>query len=121
MSWWVYLEDENENTVPVGRHAEGGIYVLGGVDRAELNVTYNYGKHFREAWPEPLEGSGALKLMLHGRKASETLPLLERAVASLGTELSDNYWSASPGNAGAALAVLRDWAREHPEAVWSVS
>jgi hypothetical protein len=35
--------------------------------------------------------------------------------------VSDDYWEATPGNAGATLATLRDWAVAHPEATWSVS
>jgi hypothetical protein len=121
MSWWVYLEDVSGQSVPVARHAEGGTYAIGGVERAELNVTYNYGKHFRNAWPEPIVGSGALGQMLHGKRASDTLTQLEQAVEALGTDVSDDYWEATPGNAGATLATLRDWAVAHPEATWSVS
>jgi hypothetical protein len=120
MSWWVYLEDDGE-TVSVARHAEGGTYAIGGIKRAELNVTYNYGQHFRDAWPEPVVGSGALDQMLHGKRAGDTLPLLAQAVETLGTVPAEDYWMAHPGNAGAALATLRDWAREHPDATWSVS
>jgi hypothetical protein len=120
VSWWVYLEDDGES-VPVARHAEGGTYVIGGLARAELNVTYNYGQYFRDAWPEPIIGGGALGQMLHGKRASNTLTQLEQAVEALGTDTSDDYWEATPGNAGAALAILRDWAVAHPEATWSVS
>jgi hypothetical protein len=121
MSWWVYLEDEDGQPQRVKRHAEGGTYAVGGTDCAELNVTYNYGARFREALPELAEGPNVLARMLDGKRASETLPMLERAVAVLGVKRSQDYWESSPGNAGTALAVLRDWASEHPDAVWSVS
>jgi hypothetical protein len=71
MSWWVYLEDDGE-TVSVARHAEGGTYAIGGIKRAELNVTYNYGQHFRDAWPEPVVGSGALEVRCSTASAPAT-------------------------------------------------
>jgi hypothetical protein len=106
MSYWIYLEDEN-GPVEVERHAEGGTYALGGVERAEVNVTYNYAKHF------PFR-------TLNGKQARETLPALEAAINELGTERSNDYWEPTPGNAGAAVALLRDWAKQYPEAVWNV-
>ena len=41
--------------------------------------------------------------------------------ARLGTERSDDYWEATPGNAGHAALILRNWAMKHPDAVWRVS
>lgn len=121
MSWWASLCDRNGIPLEVGRHAEGGTYVMGGTSEAELNVTYNYGGQFRQAWPEPLEGSGALGQMLDGRTGAETAPLLRQAVAKLGTEPSKDYWDSSAGNAGRALATLLAWAERHPNGVWKVS
>jgi hypothetical protein len=46
MSWWVYLEDEHGNPVDVDCHKEGGTYAMFGTSVAELNITYNYGKHY---------------------------------------------------------------------------
>lgn len=129
MSWWVSLEDE-DGTVRVANHREGGVYALGGMSEAELNVTYNYGEHFWEAWPEDLDERdkkvgggvvGTLGLMLDGRTAMETSSMLHAAVAELGDNPSGDYWEATPGNAGHALAVLMDWAEHHPHAVWRVT
>jgi hypothetical protein len=106
MSYWIYLEDE-DGPVEVERHAEGGTYAIGGVDCAEVNVTYNYARHFDFR-------------ALNQKQAKETLPILEVAVHELGTERSDDYWEPTPGNAGAAVALLRDWARQRPDAVWDV-
>lgn len=50
MSWWVYLNGEDGEPVEVERHAEGGTYAVGGVPKAELNVTYNYGTYYRHVW-----------------------------------------------------------------------
>lgn len=106
--------------VQVRLHIEGGTYTMGGTNDAEMSVTYNYGKHFREAWPEPLDGPGALDMMLNGRRAGEVVPLLAHAIMQLGTTRSDNYWDATPGNAGHALKVFLDWALDWPNAVFSV-
>ena len=121
MSWWVSLEDENGRSLSVPRHTEGGTFVLGGTDEAELNVTYNYSARFREAWPEELRGHGALTQMLNGLTGADTIPLLEQAVAKLGTDRSADYWEPSAGNAGAALDTLLSWARTHPQGRWRVS
>ena len=106
MSYWIYLEDEN-GPVEVERHAEGGTYAIGGVSEAMVDVTYNYARHFDFR-------------ALNEKQAKETLPALEAAVDELGTERHPDYWEPTPGNAGAAVALLRDWARQHPEAVWDV-
>jgi hypothetical protein len=120
MSWWVYLEDRPERPVHVDPHAEGGTYAVGGIPRAELNVTYNYGVRYREALPSMAEGANILGRMLDGKRAEDTLSMLDRVIDALGVERSEDYWDPTPGNAGAALAVLRDWARQHPGARWSV-
>lgn len=94
--------------VKVARHEEGGTYALGGIDRAELNVTYNYWPHFRFG-------------RLDGRTAHNTIPMLAYAVRRLGTQRDQDYWAATPGNAGHAASILLGWARQHPDAVWRVT
>ena len=58
MSWWVYLvdnlekfkgEDFEDAVCEVEAHSEGGTYVVGGTNSAELNITWNYGGFFRDA------------------------------------------------------------------------
>ena len=128
MSSWVYLEKDGQ-TVSVEPFAEGGTYVMGGSTDAELNVTWNYGPRFVEAWDKEdfenrvvkLGWHGTLHAMLHERVASETVPLLEQAIATLSTDTDSDYWKATSGNAGHALSVLCQWAKEHPEATWRVS
>ena len=121
MSWWVYLERDGE-PVTVSAHTEGGTHVLGGTSAAELNVTYNYGGQFRAAWPEDdaKSESNVLGRLLDRKRAGETLPLLERMVERLGTVRHPDYWAAAPGNAGHTLSILVAWARQHPDATWSV-
>ena len=116
MSYWVYLEDAQRESMGVKSHEEGSTYTISGTDRAELNVTYNYSGYYREH----LDSELGLR-WLHGRTASETIERLEAAVAALGTERSPDHWEGSPGNAGHALSVLLGWARQHPDGVWFVS
>lgn len=92
----------------VDTHEEGGTYVLGGSCRAELNVTWNYGGHFR--FPE-----------LNGKTGEEAIPVLEEAVKKLGTIGEGDYWAPTAGNAGYACSVLLEWARKHPKAVFEVT
>lgn len=108
MSYWVYLNDDR-GTVEVEPHEEGGTYVLGGTPRAELNVTYNYSRHF------------SVKKELDGKTAGETIPILVDAVRRLGVERDPNYWNPTEGNVGYMASILLCWALQHPDAVWSVS
>jgi hypothetical protein len=113
MSWWVYLNDENGNPVEVPSHNEGGTITLGGSTTAELNVTYNYSRFFRQVFPEGLN-------WLYGKTGAETIKPLERAIAELGTEQDFDYWASTPGNAGHALSILLGWAKANPGAVWEI-
>ena len=117
MSWDVELTNAGE----VKSFEDGGTYVLGGTTYPELNITYNYGGLFREAMcdPEPDE-SNVLKRLLHGKKAAETTEMLEITVERLGTWRDDDYWAATPGNAGTALARLLSWAKQYPNGIWKV-
>lgn len=141
MSWWVYLEDReadpwcsfNPNVefkplyegdvrcnvpcypaVSVDSHSEGGTYVMGGIGSAELNVTYNYS-------PLLYDALGFSFRELTDKQAHEVIRPLEQAVDKLGLAWDSNYWAATPGNAGRALATLLSWARQHPSAYFRVS
>ena len=117
MSWWVSLKCPYcGQTLPVEKHSEGGTYVVGGSSEAELNVTYNYSQHYYTA----LNGDDGLR-WLDGKVAKDVVGDLQTAVASLGMERSEDYWEATPGNAGYALSILHRWALEHPDGVFEVS
>lgn len=116
MSYWVYLNGEDGAAVEAPRHAEGGTVAVGGVARAELNITYNYSEHYYAT----LDEDDGLR-WLDGRKAKDVEPALRKAVDELGTEQSDDYWDGTPGNAGHALSILLDWAQQHPEATFEVN
>lgn len=148
MSWWVYLEnrkakpwcsygvplsefepeyegDKSCNSpcypiVEVSPHSEGGTHILGGTMSAELNITYNYGSDFYRALGH-LPGYDSFSNWLTGKSGAEAESWLEGAVIILGTDRSSDYWASTPGNAGYALSILLQWAKQYPDAVFRVS
>ena len=109
MSYWISLEHpETEETAEVSNHSEGGTYAIGGINEASLNVTYNYGKHFRFR-------------SLNKQTGEKTIELLEAAVKKLGTVRHDDYWESTPGNCSHTCNILLQWAKEHPSYVWRVN
>jgi len=93
----------------------GGTCQLGGTAQAWLNVTYNYGKFYRDIFgPEGLQS-------LYGKTAKELIPILQRAINVLvpanntrGIYRDDNYWAATAENAAAALSDLLSIAKLCP-------
>ncbi len=96
---------------------DGGTYCVGGTDECHLNVTYNYGRCYAEVFPDEGLSNGRIS-WLYGRTAVATIETLKRGVAMLGTERDADYWKATEGNAGAALARLLTFAEQHPDGVW---
>ena len=98
MSWWIALKDENGSVVETDTiRQEGGTQIMGGTTEAELNVTYNYGKHFSFS-------------QLNGLSAKEAAPKIKYAVDKLGNETNEDYWKPTEGNVKAALQTLLDFA-----------
>ena len=114
MSWWVSLE-ESGKPVEVSRHEEGGTYALGGICDAELNITYNYSPYFYKY----LNVDKGLRF-LHEKQAVDTVKALAYATFKLGAVRDDDYWKATPGNAGYALSILLQWAMDNPTAIFRV-
>lgn len=115
MSWWIYLNDSNGQPVQIEKFSEGGTYAVGGISEATLNITYNYSRIFQEyLHPEGLR-------WLNEKKASEVLPALVNAVDQLGIQRDNDYWKATKGNAGLALSILAQWAKDNPDAMFLVS
>jgi hypothetical protein len=108
MSWWVYLESPKGRVLTVERFMDGGTYMVGGSTDAELNVTYNYGKHFDFK-------------QLNGLTGAASAPIMDRVIAKLGVQRAADYWEPTPGNVGHTLAILSRWATQHPKGVWRVS
>lgn len=109
MSYDISLSNpETGETLEVGNHQEGSIIAIGGVPFADMNVTYNYSKHFDFR-------------SLHGKTGQETIPVLAEAVRRLGTIRDRDYWATTPGNAGYACSVLLGWAAQHSTGKWDVN
>jgi hypothetical protein len=125
MSYWVYLEAKDEYSgVQVPEFIAGGIVKalpsMNGLrtipdTEAEVNVTYNYSRFFYEY----LSADGLR--YLDGKKAQDTIAVLEIACSNLPDEPDTNYWASTPGNAGHILHLLLGWAKLYPEAIWRVS
>lgn len=115
MSWWVSLVDEKGSVVEVPKHKHGGVYDVDGSAKAHVSVTYNYSPHFREA----LGGEGLWDL--DRVTGGDAIPRLQAAIVMLGMEQDEDYWAATPGNAGFALAILLAWATLWPKAVFGVN
>lgn len=92
---------------------KGGTYALGGTIDASINITYNYAKHFHRVL-----GEGGIR-SIYGKTGAETIPLLKEAIVQLDTDVSDNYWEATEGNAATALAQLLALAMMRPDGVWA--
>lgn len=116
MSFWVDLNDASDKNVSVFPFREGGTYDLLGSTEARLNVTYNYSSfYYKHLNPEK-----GLR-WLDGKRASETIEALASAVTVLGTEQDEDYWEPTAGNAGYALSILLGWAKQYPDAIWTVN
>lgn len=115
MSYDIYLVDpETKETIYFDEphDLKGGTYAIGGTTEAWLNITYNYFKFFRQ-YVDPEKGIRAL----YGKPAKDCIPILLNAIDQLGTHRDEDYWAATPGNAGAALENLLMLCRLAPEAI----
>lgn len=108
LSYWIYLKINGES-VEVPSHREGDTYAVEGLSWAEINVTWNYAKHFSFR-------------QLNKMKGKDSIPVLEKAIKQLGETKRDNdYWKATKGNVSHCLSTLLSWAKLYPEAEWLVN
>lgn len=104
-----FRKDGSLIELPDPHNRIGGTFTAGGTTQAWLNVTYNYCEFYqREFGPKGIRA-------LYGATAREVRPLLMRAIDALGTERVGDYWAATSGNAGAALADLLWLAEQVPD------
>ena len=114
MSYDIDLIDPTTNEpVKVSLHEEGGTYAVGGINDASLNVTYNYSKFFRDT----IDKENGIR-WLYGKTGKEVIDTLETAVNTLGTDKDSDQWTPTEGNAGYALSILLEWAKQYPNAVF---
>jgi hypothetical protein len=103
---------------------KGGTYCLGGCATASINITYNYSEHFYRVIPaldpESDEDSkrGGIR-SIYGLTGAESIPVLEKAVAQLGDDVSKDYWESTEGNAKQALLQCLALARMRPDGMWA--
>lgn len=116
---WLELDERHQ--------MKGGTYQLGGCPTAELNVTYNYARHFERVFePRPSDHPYAKRddgklhgiRSLYGLTGAESIERLQRAIDSLGDDVVDDYWKSTEGNAKRALQQLLALARMRPDGVW---
>jgi hypothetical protein len=95
---------------------KGGTYVVGGTTDAHLNVTYNYSPHYYRVFKELGFDEGIRSI--YGMTGKESVSILNKASKLLGSDLSENYWEATEGNAKKALLELAALAILCPDSVW---
>ena len=91
----------------------GGNYVANGTTEAWLNVTYNYGNHFRRIFGE--EGIRTI----YGMTGAESIPIIKNAISQLSDDISPNYWEPTDGNVKKVLLSLLSFAQMRPDGIWS--
>lgn len=130
MSYDIYLTDAVSGEtleLDAPHHMRGGTYVMGGTREAHLNVTYNYGAHFRRVFParpwregdsnHDKEGVKGIRT-IYGMTGAESLPVLTAAIAQLGNDVHPDYWEPTDGNAKRALIQLHALASLRPDGIW---
>ena len=102
-------------------HMKGSTYVIGGTRDASLNITYNYSGFYHRVFPtrEGTDGQvvGGIRY-IYGMTGQDSVPVLSSAIQQLGSDVTDNYWDATEGNAQVQLAHLLVMASAHPDGIW---
>jgi hypothetical protein len=115
MSYDIELKDPKTGeviTFEEPHDIRGGTYAIGGSPKAWVNITYNYSPFFyKHICPE--KGIRAL----YGKTGAEAVNILLPVIRKLGNLRSENYWDATPGNAGAALTDLLVLCLSAPHAI----
>ena len=117
MSYDCYLKDAvtGETLQSDTEHfIRGGTCCIGGCKDLWLNVTFNYAPIIAKVMPCGIKG-------FDGKTAVDTIPLLEQAIAKLGDDVVDDYWTATEGNVKRALNGLLALAKMRPDGVWYIS
>lgn len=93
-------------------HIRGGTYAIGGTTEAWINITYNYGRFYRQVF-----GPKGIRT-IYGMTGAESIPVIKAAMDKLGDDVDPNYWEPTEGNAKRALAGLLALAQMRPDGVW---
>ena len=122
MSYDLYLTDPvtgEDLELETPCHIRGGTYAIGGTKKLHLNITYNYALHYYRVFggDDTPEGARGIR-SIYGLSGAESIPLLEVAIAQLGDDAADDYWSPTEGNAKRALLQLKALAFLRPDGIW---
>lgn len=115
MSYDIYLGDPVTGETlhaDTEHHVRGGTYAFGGTDELWLNITWNYGKHYRRVM-----GEKGIRT-IYGMTGAESTSVLKAAIDALGDDVHDDYWEPTEGNAKRALHGLLAFAQMRPDGVW---
>lgn len=115
MSYDIYLRDPVTNDVLELNEAHqmrGETYQIGGTQSAWVNITSNYGGHYKRVLGEKGIRS------IYGLTGAVSIPLLRAGADQLGDDVSPDYWAATEGNAKRALLQLIALAELRPDGVW---
>lgn len=93
---------------------KGSTYVVSGSNQASLNITYNYGKLYKQC----INQERGIR-HIYGMTGAESIFVLQQAANTLGNDVDDDYWKATEGNAKKALLQLIALAQLRPDGIWS--
>ena len=116
MSYDLGLDDPTTGerlVLDVPHQMKGGTYCVGGEDRAEINITYNYAPHFYR-----LLGEKGIR-SIYGMTGAESIKILKLAIWQLGDDVDNDYWKPTEGNAKRSLGQCLALAQMRPDGVWS--
>lgn len=115
MSYDIYLTDPVTGETLRTRephYIAGGSFTFGDTTELWLNITWNYAPFYYRVF-----GDAGIRT-IYGMRGKVSLPLFDWAVRSLRENRDPNYWTATEGNARAALLDLAAFAKLEPNGVW---
>lgn len=119
MSWDLNLTNPiTHETLEIDyKHSiRGGTYQVGGTKYLWLNVTYNYAEIYAR---NEVFGTNGIRT-LNGMTGEESIPILQKAIASLKKDVDKDYWKPTEGNARLALCNVLQMAKMRPDGVWEI-
>ena len=112
MSYYIYLAAPTTGaSMPL--HRKPGEPDTGGAPRAHMEVSYRYSELHRKAF-----GNDHGLHSICGLTGTESLPVLNSAMAALGVDADPELWATTEGNAREILVRLHKMAGLAPDGVW---
>lgn len=93
-------------------YIRGGTYAVNGTSEMWLNITYNYSNIISKAFNNEL----GIKY-LENKSASDAIPILTKAINSLGNDVDEDYWKPTEGNVKRALHGLLALCKIRPDGI----